>query len=232
VQYTGLESGYVIGYDGRDLPADQVWPGANLAFFVLEVMFGFIFTFEVIAKICAYRKEFVRIAWNWVDTIIVIVWAFQFAGYRHEEASVNPMMLRIFRLARLLRVFRLMHTFSLFGSLHLLITSVKASMWVLFWTIIILFILQAAVAMFLVELLDVYMHDPQYPVESRQATWAYFGTFTRAMVTMFEVTLANWAPACRLLTNNVSEAYGPFFCPLQARGGLCHRQGHHRRLPP
>jgi len=31
------------------------------------------------------------------------------------------------------------------------------------------------------------------------------------MITMFEVTFANWAPTCRLLIDNVSEAFGMFF---------------------
>ena len=28
------------------------------------------------------------------------------------------------------------------------------------------------------------------------------------MVTMFEITMANWAPPCRILVNNVGEPYG------------------------
>lgn len=31
------------------------------------------------------------------------------------------------------------------------------------------------------------------------------GTFTKSILTMFEVMFANWAPPCRLLTENVSE---------------------------
>ena len=31
------------------------------------------------------------------------------------------------------------------------------------------------------------------------------GTFTRSLLTMFEVLFANWGPPCRLLVDNVSE---------------------------
>lgn len=31
------------------------------------------------------------------------------------------------------------------------------------------------------------------------------------MITMFEITFANWAPTCRLLLDNVSEHFGTFF---------------------
>merc|ERR1712113_750939 len=33
----------------------------------------------------------------------------------------------------------------------------------------------------------------------------YFGTFSKAFLTMFEITFANWIPAGRTLTENVSE---------------------------
>merc|ERR1712216_75014 len=38
-----------------------------------------------------------------------------------------------------------------------------------------------------------------------------YGTFWRSMITMFEITFANWAPTCRLLVDNVSELFGLFF---------------------
>ena len=35
-----------------------------------------------------------------------------------------------------------------------------------------------------------------------------FGTFTKTVVTMFELTTVNWAPVCRLLMTNIGEAWG------------------------
>merc|ERR1712087_668936 len=35
--------------------------------------------------------------------------------------------------------------------------------------------------------------------------YQYYGSFSRCLFTMFEITLANWPPACRLLIENVSE---------------------------
>merc|ERR1719171_1919048 len=65
--------------------------------------------------------------------------------------------------------------------------------------------------MFFAQLLAPYIVDEEQPLEARKQVFSYFGTFTRATLTMFEVTLANWAPACRLLSNNVSEVYGLVF---------------------
>jgi len=47
----------------------------------------------------------------------------------------------------------------------------------------------------------------------RWAIFDYFGTFTRSMLSMFEITLGNWIPITRLLVDNVSEWYmGGFIC--------------------
>jgi len=46
---------------------------------------------------------------------------------------------------------------------------------------------------------------------ARQRVFAYFGSFTKTMITMFEITLGNWVVVCRLLMKDVSEWYGLFF---------------------
>merc|ERR1719189_1666975 len=46
---------------------------------------------------------------------------------------------------------------------------------------------------------------------ARQFVFEKWGTFLRAYVSMFEITLANWGPQCWLLMNQVNEAWGFFF---------------------
>merc|ERR1719272_2613155 len=46
--------------------------------------------------------------------------------------------------------------------------------------------------------------------EKREVVFEYFGTFTRSFLSLFEVTLGNWAPIARLLHENVSEYFLPF----------------------
>merc|ERR1712159_764168 len=41
----------------------------------------------------------------------------------------------------------------------------------------------------------------------RNELFQKFGTFSRGMMTMAEITIANWVPVCRLLYE-VSELYG------------------------
>jgi len=42
-------------------------------------------------------------------------------------------------------------------------------------------------------------------LDDQRIVFTYFGTSLRAIFTMFEVTLGNWPPACRILAERVSE---------------------------
>merc|ERR1719172_428822 len=70
-------------------------------------------------------------------------------------------------------------------------------------------------ALLLTQILFEYLNDESISLDDRRAVFEYFGTFSRAMLSMFEITLANWPPVCRLLSENVSE-YFMFFA-------VCHK---------
>jgi len=72
-------------------------------------------------------------------------------------------------------------------------------------------VIQVIVAMVLSQLTKPYFDDQQKPQSERIEVFTYYGTFTRSLLTTFEIMLANWAPACRVLVKNVSEWYSLFF---------------------
>jgi len=53
--------------------------------------------------------------------------------------------------------------------------------------------------------------DDDLDVKVRKDIFKFFGTFSRAMLSMFEITLANWVPCCRLLVEEVNQAWMLFF---------------------
>jgi hypothetical protein len=57
------------------------------------------------------------------------------------------------------------------------------------------------------QLLEDWLADAE-PSDASRKVFIYYGTFTRSFVTMFEIVIGNWAPPCRLLTDNVGEHYG------------------------
>merc|ERR1712078_260290 len=91
---------------------------------------------------------------------------------------------------------------------------VKGSLSALGWAIVLLAVIQMILALVITGLLfETYFLDESQPAYERRQVFEYFGTFTRAMLSMFEMTLANWPPICRLLSEQVSE-YFVAFCLL------------------
>jgi len=205
VQYKGFDNAVFVGHLGETTAAKDKWPNAPTYFAVLEYLFGIIFTFEVGIKILGLRKAFLKTPWNWFDSVIVAFWLVD--KLVNATLIMNPMILRLLRLLRLVRLARMVKTIQAFDSLQVLIGSIIASASVLLWASIILVLLTSMVALFLNSMLEDYILDESEPLLQRQQVFAYFGTFTRALLTMFELTLSNWIPCCRLLMDHVDEWY-------------------------
>merc|ERR1712048_834865 len=69
----------------------------------------------------------------------------------------------------------------------------------------------AIIGMFVSQMLQPYIQESSNDLETRIEVYKSWGTFTRAMVTMFEITLANWGPPCRFLMDHVNEWWAFFF---------------------
>jgi hypothetical protein len=125
------------------------------------------------------------------------------------------MMLRLFRLVKLLRVAKLFKSFQAFDSLSILIGSMKASGSVLFWSVMVLFTAQIAAALFAAQGLEGYLKDATQAASAQKLkeqheVYEHFGSFSRAFVTTMQLTLGNWVPVCRLLSENVGETWAIF----------------------
>lgn len=190
-------------------PLDIGWPGAVTVFKVAEILFGLCFTVEVLIKILAFRQFFFRSGFNIFDMVVVAVWCMDFAAGLRLIA--NPMLLRLIRLIRLLRLLRLVKVMEMFDTLMLMVTSIRASASVLCWGTLVLTLTMTGCALVVNDMVWPVMDDNSVDLEVRKQLFAFWGTYGRCMVTMFEVTLGNWVPACRLLMNNVSEWYGLAF---------------------
>jgi len=202
-QYEGLDAGYRIGYRTTTRPASEVMPGAPAVFEACEWTFGVIFAVELVLKIIALRCDFFRDVWSNFDFVVVVAWV---VG-RLDAASLplDPLVLRMCRLMRLARLLRLVKTIRGFDSLYLMVTALKGSCAALTWSTVLLFVIQMMLALILNEVLYPFIMDTTKDEATRHQVYKYYGTFSRSMLTMFEITLANWAPACRVLSENVNE---------------------------
>eukprot|EP00415_Alexandrium_ostenfeldii_P001640 UN1640 len=70
-----------------------------------------------------------------------------------------------------------------------------------------MFVLQTMIALILQTLLEEFIQDETNKQSDRELIYRYFGTFSKATLSLFEITLANWIPVGRALTYSVSEWY-------------------------
>merc|ERR1719321_1452192 len=83
---------------------------------------------------------------------------------------------------------------------------------VLVWAITLLTVILMTCALFLTQVLHTTYFDLDkldnisgVSLAKHREMYEYFGTFTRSFLSMFEMTLANWPPVTRLLSEEVSE---------------------------
>jgi len=204
-QYEGYDLAIWTGHASASGSADAMWPTARTAFVVLNWLFGIFFTVEIIFTIAALRTSFARDVWNWFDLFIVLVW---WAG-KVARSLVNAQILRLARLVRLCRLLRLLKNMnSSFDSLYLMASALQGSISILFWSFMMLVLIHFLLALLMNQFLRAVYFDTSPDLAKNQVeVFTYFGSFTRAFLTMFEITLANWPVACRVLIENVSELF-------------------------
>jgi len=208
MQYTGFQRGYEIGFPHFTVPASEWWPQAQAIFQALDIMFGIIYTIELIVKLVGFKARFFKDMWNIFDGVLVAMWLVEVA--LRDFIQLEPGILRMMRMARLLRLIRLVKTIQGFDALYIMTTAMLGSTVCLFWSFMLLMTVQVMIAFFLNESLEIYFTDPSKPISEKLEVFEYFGTTARVMLTMFELTLANWPVAARILQENVTEYYSIF----------------------
>ncbi|CAK9011316.1 Sodium channel protein 60E (Drosophila ion channel 60) (Drosophila sodium channel 1) (Protein smell-impaired 60E) (Sodium channel 2) (DmNav2) [Durusdinium trenchii] len=207
-QYYGLQVGYDLGMRTYDLPSAIAWPGADFVWELSEWLFGPIFLIELLLKLAGMKFTFFLDVWNWFDALTVIAWLIDtvFRGFW----PIDPMLLRLAKLGRLLRLMRLVRKLKGFDALYILTTALRGSVTVLLWSFLMLFLLQLIFALFLQRIVQDTITFGDRSVQVNEELFLYFGTCTRCLLTMFEITLGNWPPVARLLQDHVHEAFCAF----------------------
>merc|ERR1719421_2562756 len=93
-------------------------------------------------------------------------------------------------------------------------TSIKSSMKFLVWASCLLAVIQMLFALVVGQYLhQSYFYNSRYSYEDQRAVFRYFGTFSRGMLSMFELTMGNFPPIAWTLSEKVSEWF-ILFCLL------------------
>ncbi|CAE8650663.1 unnamed protein product [Polarella glacialis] len=99
----------------------------------------------------------------------------------------------------------------LLDSMLLLFECFKSSMGILFGSLCLIAMLQCIEAMIIGNLMEIFLEDPNQPLEARQLVYKYYGTFTTTMLTMWEVLLGDWIVPTRVAVDHVSEWFSLWF---------------------
>merc|ERR1712100_693200 len=117
--------------------------------------------------------------------------------------------MRLMRLAKVLRVVRVMKAFR---SLRVLVSAVVNSVGALWWSMTLLFVLELVGAIFMAQVIQPFMEDKTGDPELQIFIWEHFGTWSNAMFTIFEITMAPGGfIQYRRLYEEVHVLFGCFF---------------------
>ncbi|CAK0896479.1 unnamed protein product [Prorocentrum cordatum] len=227
----GIEFGHRLGiYEkyGSIEYMDEWWPNAGETFFAIDCVLSVMFTIELIltftydiwnARLGAgahFRQPFWTNPWDWLDFAIVVVSNLSLVAGLGDGPVSKARFFRVFRLVRLLRLVRLVRKINSLDPLHLMTTAIQGCLGALMFSTLLLLLIQSMFAMMMAQVMRYgWLSEGSSTLsEAVQLQLAgefrYFGTYTRSMVTMFELMLANWPEICRFLMEEVHEIFGYF----------------------
>ncbi|CAE8700050.1 unnamed protein product [Polarella glacialis] len=207
LQYEGAISGYHLNIYETPYPKEEDWAQTDFFFVVGDHVFTGIFCIDVAFRIAVLRLKFWSVAINWLDFAVVATSLVTSV----QRLPISPMYLRLLRVGKLARALRMVTTAGALQSLELLLKCLVSSVNMLCWSFVLLIFLQSIAGMIIANLARDFISDENNDRETRREVFVYYGTFTRTFLTMFEILFANWAPACRVLVDNVSEWFSIFF---------------------
>lgn len=202
--------------------AKHAWHGVSEnTFEVAEYVFFSIYFFDLAVRIIILRKEWYydRIeGWmylNMFDAVLVMINIFEwfalpalYMGDQHQNATP----IRVIKLVRIIRTLRIFKTVSLFRQLRILVGTCVASIGALFWSMVLLMVLQIGFALAICQALQLFIADEREELADRLEMRQYYGNFLKTVYTMFEITFSgSWPARVRPVTSKVSGWYAiPF----------------------
>eukprot|EP00930_Biecheleria_cincta_P073665 TRINITY_DN60944_c0_g1_i1.p1 TRINITY_DN60944_c0_g1~~TRINITY_DN60944_c0_g1_i1.p1 ORF type:complete len:586 (+),score=73.59 TRINITY_DN60944_c0_g1_i1:36-1793(+) len=201
MQYDGLQYGFLIGATGMDKPAEDLWPGGGAAFQAIDYSFTIVFTIEVVLRVTCLGRRFWTSCLNWLDFIVVGASLVEIVF----SNSLDVLVVRVLRIGKLGRSFRLLKMSHVTESLTMLVRCLGASVGTLFWSLFVLVAIQCVGGMALMYSVTTFLEDDHRSSDSKIIVFSYCGTYSRTMLTMFELLFANWIVPTRVLVENVSE---------------------------
>jgi len=191
--------------------------GSETIFVVLEHIFNWIFTMELIFRVAVGRCAFFKGWSNLLDVLIVSValvrsYVLPFMPTSPDGSKDNMAFVRLIRIAMMVRTLRVVRIMELFRQLRVLMRTIASSFLSLMWSMTILGILMLVGALFLCQALHEFIIEDSNDYETRVWVNDNYGTASKSLYTMFEFTFSGcWPNYARPVIDKVSPYYAIFF---------------------
>ena len=222
-QWIGSEADFNLGVSD----SNQAWNGLSQTFFdTSEYVFFAIYLFDVGLRLVVLRQEFWfdplrgRMYLNLVDAILVFInfgEMFVVPAIVGDGRNLSTNQIRLIKLTRLARTLRVIKSLSIFRQLRHLVGTCIASIGALFWSIVLLMLCQLTFSLMICQALQPFILNDQADFETRKVMNNWYGSFFKAMYTVFEITLSGgWPLLVRPVVEDVASWYAALFLPYIA----------------
>jgi len=89
-----------------------------------------------------------------------------------------------------------------------MVEAIKGAKTIFFWSTFLLLLIMVTACLVLQQVAMIYIEDLDQPLEKRMKMYKFFGTFTRGLVSMSELTMGNYIVILRMFQEDVSEWMG------------------------
>eukprot|EP00439_Symbiodinium_sp_Y106_P076495 s326_g15.t1 len=188
LQYDGWEIGYLLDYGFYQSSIQDRFAWGNDFLYYVDMVFSVPGSKGSTDKALSRGKPRIDVTLR-ISILQGMFWRGGISNY--IDLLVVVLILRLIRFGKLVRALKVVRISQSLESLAFLMSCLRASGTVLVWTMSLLACIQCIAALFASNVLHFFLVDNNIDVE--------------------EILFANWAPACRVLTDNVTEWWTLFF---------------------
>jgi len=185
------------------------------AFVVIAHFFNVAFLVELVVRLYVKRLAYFLSVTNLIEGAIVVFTtldAYVFSQFSTSGKDNSISFMRLVRFARIAKAMRVIRTMSLFRQLRVLLSTIAMSFMSLLWSLTILFIFMLMFSLFLCQLMQGVVLDADEDNDLKRWVYRYYGSSTRALYTVFEITFSGgWPNYARPLVEQVGPVYGFVF---------------------
>jgi len=219
-----VQTQWIGSLNDASLGVGKPWPNDPTDFFdISSYVFLSIYVVDLFLRICVLRRTWVYddeendgiMYLNIFDAFLVCLNSIELLLLPLVVGSSmegNTAIVRVLKLLRLTKAFRVVRTVNVFRQLRILVAASIASLGALFWSVIMLFMVQVVFALLMSQSLHFYISDPNQEESIRLWLNTRYGDFLRALYTSFEITYSGgWPSMTRTIVEEVSAVYSIVF---------------------